>query len=111
MKEEALFNAWHSNVMIIGTQRNRDFAISVQEIAIFHAAIDSPAGAPGAGPGDPQLAARTSSPPNRLPRARAGGAAHAGRDQAAISPAPAGLAGAGLSRRARREVCGIRRAA
>jgi hypothetical protein len=40
MKEEASFNAWHSNAMIIGTQGNPDFAISVQEIAIFYAAID-----------------------------------------------------------------------
>jgi len=48
MKEEALFNAWHSNVLIIGIQGNPDFAISVQEITIFHVAIDQQAGyAPG----------------------------------------------------------------
>ena len=50
MKEEALFNAWHSNVLIIGTQGNPDFAISVQEIAIFHVAIDQQAGCATAGP-------------------------------------------------------------
>jgi hypothetical protein len=35
MKEEALFNAWHSNVMIIGALGNPDFAISMQGIAKF----------------------------------------------------------------------------
>src|SRR5690348_7619923 len=35
MKEEPLFNAWHSNAMIIGTQGNPGFAISMQEKRYF----------------------------------------------------------------------------
>src|SRR5215472_2345731 len=71
MKEEALFNAWHSNVLIIGTQGNPDFAIPVQEIAIFHAAIDQQAGCATAEP-----------PPTRYgsrPGPRAGDDSTAGR--------------------------------
>ena len=70
MKEEALFNAWHSNVLIIGTQGNPDFAISVQEIAIFPRCYwlsKRPVPRPGPGPRGMAPARRGRAGPGQYP--------------------------------------------